>query len=346
MPFIATRRSRGRHHARAMRPPSLTAQARYILQHVWRRTRHPKAPLAAAHVQQSLPPAGPESARVTWVGHASFVVQLGGKTFLTDPVWSNGLAGGLRRLAPPGVTWEGLPRIDGIVVSHNHYDHLDHPTLRRLARDTPVFVPDGLGRWFRRRGFSDVTELDWWESATVGGVDVHCVPAHHWSRRTLWDTNEALWSGWVLGDGRHKVYFAGDTAYGPCFAQIGRRHPGIDAALMPIGAYAPQWYNGWAHLDPGQAVQAFQELDARHMVPMHYGAFRLSPDTASEALGWVREAWDLAGLPQERLWDDPPGTTRQIPAPHHGIRRPARPAHRPIAGLGDAPVPLPRARAV
>ncbi len=202
------------------------------------------------------------------------------------------------RVTPVGLAWEALPRVDAVVISHNHYDHLDAPTLRRLPRDTPMFVPAGLGRWFHRRRFTRVTELDWWEAAELDGVRFDFVPAHHWSKRTLTDTCRSLWGGWVLTapDG-HRVHFAGDTGYGHCFSRIGRRYPGIDLTLMPIGAYDPRWWLADVHCDPEEAVRAAQDLGARHMAPMHWGTFVLSAEPVLEPLIRVRAAWEAAGLP-------------------------------------------------
>ena len=252
-----------------------------------------------------MPDAAPDTLAVTWAGHASWVVRIGGLTVLTDPVWSRKILGTPARVTPVGVAWQDLPPIDAVVISHNHYDHLDLPTLRRLPRATPLFVPAGMGEWCRRRGFTVVTELDWWEGAELpapapasasahepgaapasgaapatgaasgseggsvpegvsrpgGGsgrgarVRFDFVPAHHWSKRTLTDTCRSLWGGWVLTDqhGR-RLYFAGDTGYGHWFTEIGRRYPGIDLALLPIGAYDPRWMLRPVHTDPEEAV--------------------------------------------------------------------------------------------
>ncbi|MEU6357374.1 MBL fold metallo-hydrolase [Streptomyces sp. NPDC047072] len=260
-----------------------------------------------------LPAVDARTVAVSWAGHASWVVRIGGLTVLTDPVWSRRILGTPARITPVGIAWSALPPVDAVVISHNHYDHLDAPTLRRLPRDTPVFVPAGLARWFRRRRFTRVTELDWWEAAELKGVRFDFVPAHHWSKRSLTDTCRSLWGGWVLTapDGQ-RVYFAGDTGYGHWFARIGQRYPGIDLALLPIGAYDPRWWLSDVHCDPEEAVRADQDLGARRMAPMHWATFVLSAEPVLEPLTRVRAAWAKAGLDRADLWDLPVGGSRVL----------------------------------
>lgn len=311
-------------HDRLTAPlPGLKATARFAREGAVRPGREGLADIPRLPVEPGpLPRAGAGDIAVTWAGHASWIVRIGGLTVLTDPVWSRRILGTPARITPVGVPWDALPPVDAVVISHNHYDHLDAPTLRRLPRDTPVFVPAGLGRWFHRRRFTVVTELDWWEAAELKGVRFDCVPAHHWSKRTLTDTCRSLWGGWVLTapDGR-RVYFAGDTGYGHWFTRIGRRHPGIDLALLPIGAYDPRWWLSDVHCDPEEAVRAAQDLGARRMAPMHWGTFVLSAEPVLEPLTRVRAAWEKAGLPREDLWDLPVGASRVLTA-----RPPRRPA--------------------
>ncbi len=196
-----------------------------------------------------------------------------------------------------------LPPLDLLLISHNHYDHLDAPTVRPLARDTPVVAPGGLGRWFRYRGFTAVTELDWWETVRVCPLEVTFVPAHHWSRRGLFDHCATLWGGFVLTLPGLRVYHAGDSAYGPFFAEIGSRYPGIDVAMLPIGAYAPRWFMHTMHMDPEEAAQAASDVDARIMVPMHWGTFQLSREPALEPIERTQAAWTTASRNRANLWD-------------------------------------------
>jgi L-ascorbate metabolism protein UlaG (beta-lactamase superfamily) len=244
--------------------------------------------------------AGAERPALTWVGHATFLVQLAGVSVLTDPILSPRIFR-IARNVPPGLAWEALPRIDAVVVSHNHYDHLDAPTLERLGSAPAYFVPRGLGRWFRRAGLTRVTEMDWWQRERVGPLSVHFVPSQHWSRRGLADTNRTLWGGFVLEDGARRVYHSGDTAYFEGFRQIAERLGAPTAALLPIGAYAPRWFMQPQHMDPADAVQAFVDLGAERFVAMHWGTFKLTDEPLDEPPRRLREAWAARALPPERL---------------------------------------------
>ncbi|MEV5510004.1 MBL fold metallo-hydrolase [Streptomyces orinoci] len=265
-----------------------------------------------------LPVVNAATIATTWAGHASWVISIGGLTVLTDPVWSRRILGTPARITPVGVAWADLPRIDAVVISHNHYDHLDAPTLKRLPRDTHLLLPAGLARWARRRRFTSVTELDWWEAVELPGpagpVRFDFVPAHHWSKRTFTDTCRSLWGGWVLtAPSGQRVYFAGDTGYGHWFQRIGARYQGIDIALLPIGAYDPRWMLAPVHTDPEEAVLAFQEVGARYLAPMHWGTFLLSAEPPLEPLRRLRLAWAATGRPRDELWDLPVGGSRVLP---------------------------------
>ncbi|MGH3934926.1 MAG: MBL fold metallo-hydrolase [Pseudonocardiaceae bacterium] len=251
---------------------------------------------------------------LAWLGHASFLLRLGGHTVAVDPVLSPRILGAGQRFTPPGL--ERLPPLDLLLISHNHYDHLDAPTVRTVARDTPVAVPGGLGRWFRCRGFTAVTELDWWESVRFGALEVTFVPARHWSRRAVFDHCATLWGGWVLTEsGGLRVYHAGDSAYGPFLAEIGSRYPGIAAAMLPVGAYAPRWFMQNMHMDPEEAVRSAGDVGARVMVPMHWGTFWLSREPALEPIERTRAAWIAAGRNRADLWDLAVGESRLFSLP-------------------------------
>lgn len=248
------------------------------------RKRPPQIPVAendGAYLRD-----GSQPSSVTWVGHSTFAVQDEGDVFLTDPHW------GPRalvppRLTPPGIPLSAVPEDAFAVLSHNHYDHLDTWTVRRLPRSTPWFAPLGLGRWLRDHGPSRVTELDWWQSARHGRWTVTCLPAQHWSNRLGMARHSTLWCGWLLDNGSRRYYFAGDTGWFHGFAEIGRRFAPIDVAFLPIGAYEPRWFMKFQHTDPAEAWQAFQDLGARHLIPMHWGTFDLTdepPDLAPHVL--------------------------------------------------------------
>ncbi|CAA9258635.1 MAG: Outer membrane protein romA [uncultured Actinomycetospora sp.] len=257
-----------------------------------------------------LPPAGPGRIAVTWLGHSSALLRVDGVTLLVDRVLAGGIPGARRRLTAPPLTPEQLPRIDALLISHDHFDHLDMPTLRRLPRTTRVLAGAGSAPWFARRGFTDVTELDWWESVPVGTTTVEFVPAHHWSRRSPFDTCRRLWGGWVVtgADGRGVVH-AGDTGAGPFHARIGARHRDVAVAVLPVGAYAPRPLLRGVHMDPAEAVRVADDLGARRVVPVHWGTFVLSGEPVLEPLERVRAEWARAGRDPDDLWDLPIGGT-------------------------------------
>ena len=181
-----------------------------------------------------------------------------------------------------------------ILITHNHYDHLDGPSLRALPQDVMAVVPLGLGRWFRGRNRRPVCELEWWESVEVGGLIVTLVPARHWSRRSVGDTNRSLWGGFVVERDGCFVYHAGDSGWFDGFTEIGRRFPRLIAAILPIGAYAPSWFMEPNHMTPEQAGEAFLALEARHLVPMHWGTFQLTDEPLSEPPERLRSWWKRA----------------------------------------------------
>ncbi len=252
---------------------------------------------------------------ITWIGHSSFLIQMGRRSMLTDPIWSerSGIGPlGPARMVPPGLRLRDLPPIDLVLISHNHYDHLDHATIRWLGNRPTYLVPMRLGAWFYGLGCTKVYECNWWESIDALGLHFDFVPAQHWSRRTLWDTNRTLWGGWILSDGRQKLYFAGDSAYFSGFKEIGQRYPGIEIALMPIGAYEPAWFMQSAHASPEEAGQAFLDVGARTMIPMHWGTFKLSTERTDEPPKRLAAWWTAHGLNPAYNWTLAIGETRFV----------------------------------
>ena len=264
-------------------------------------------------LRSGLPALSASDTALTWVGHATYLVRMSGVTVLVDPVWSTRIPGVPRRLTSPGVAFSDLPRPDAILISHNHYDHLDEPTIRRFERTTPVLVPAKLGDWFRRRGFTEVIELDWWESAEVADLTFDFAPAQHWSRRSVRDTCRALWGSWIITGRNDRLYHGGDTGHGPHLAEIGDRYPNIDVAMLPIGAYAPRWFMRPMHMNPEEAVQALGDLGAKRMASMHWSTFALTREPVVEPLTWLRKAWREAGRDEADLWDLAIGESRLLP---------------------------------
>lgn len=243
-----------------------------------------------------------EQPTATWLGHAGFLLQLGGVNVLTDPVLTERVSpvefAGPARLFPPPLSVEQLPNIDVVVISHNHYDHLDLPTLEALrdAHDPLLVVPLRLKAWLQARDFGNVVELDWWQQHAHDGLSVHAVPVQHFSGRGLFDRNRTLWAGYVLEGGGQRVFFAGDTGYSRDFAEIGERFAPIDLGLIPIGAYEPRNFMRPVHVTPEEAVKVHRDVGARRSVGMHWGTFRLTTEPMDEPPQRLREAVQQAGL--------------------------------------------------
>jgi len=237
-----------------------------------------------------------EPARLTWLGHASWLVQIDGLSLLIDPIFASRISGIIRRNGAVPVQPSQLPRIDATLVTHAHYDHFDRGSV--LAAGARVLMGTGLGKGLPL----PVRELGWWDAERLSDtVRVSFVPSQHWSRRGLFDTNETLWGGFVIEGKNASVYHAGDTAYFAGFAEIGARFPRIAEALLPIGAYDPPWFMERQHMNPEQAVQAFLDLRARTFVAMHWGTFKLTDEPLDEPPQRLRMEWTRRGLPPDAL---------------------------------------------
>ena len=252
---------------------------------------------------------------LTWIGHSTFLVRMDGVTFLTDPIFSERASpvsfAGPKRVVPPGVPLEELPPIDFVTLSHDHYDHTDLPSIAALARRGTRFVAGlGMGDLVRGAG-GEVVELDWGESVEMGPVRVHCVPAQHFSGRSIGGEGRRLWAGWVVEGPTRRFYHAGDTGYFDGFRALREQFGRIDLAALPIGAYAPAAIMRFVHLDPEEAVRATLDLDARHVVAMHWGTFDLTDEPLDEPPRRFRAAADAAALGPERAWVLAVGETRR-----------------------------------
>lgn len=249
------------------------------------------------------------AASVTWIGHSTFLIQMNGLNMLTDPVWASRMGLG-KRLTEPGIALRDLPEIDVVFLSHGHYDHLDFPTIKKLKGDPTYYVPIGLGSAFKRRGYQKVIESNWDDSFEQNGLTFTFVPAQHWTRRTMTDTNTSHWGGWIIENKEQSIYFVGDTGYFRGFQEIAQKFT-IQTVLMPIGAYEPEWFMKLSHINPEDAVKAFLELKGTTFIPMHYGTYHLADDTGPEAISrldaeWRRRQLDTSQLKKlligETLW--------------------------------------------
>jgi N-acyl-phosphatidylethanolamine-hydrolysing phospholipase D len=218
---------------------------------------------------------------LVWIGHATFIIRVNGQYWLTDPVFSE-RAFVPKRKTPPAMSLKDLlhvaPSIN-VIISHDHYDHLDKATIKALPTSTRFFVPPGLADYIKGLGRQDVTELDWWEESDRGdSIRLISLPAQHWSRRFGLPANSSLWASYVLVTPSATIYFAGDSGYFVGYKEIGRRFPGIDYAIMPLGAYHPRWFMHYAHMSASESIDAFEDLGARNYVPMQWGTFALGDE--------------------------------------------------------------------
>ncbi|ADU69552.1 MBL fold metallo-hydrolase [Pantoea sp. At-9b] len=230
-----------------------------------------------------------EDDRIWWLGHAALLLRLNQRYLLIDPALSQRASplpfAGPQRKTPAPLRVAQLPHLDYVLISHNHYDHLDRPTVKRIARQFPearFLVPLGMGKWCQRRGVRHVTELDWWQSVALGSVQFSAVPARHWSMRTFFDRNRSLWCGWVIRHAALNFWFAGDSGYSDNLGLIAEKLGPFNLAALPIGAYAPKWFMRGQHMDPDQAVQLWQQIGRPVTIPIHWGVFELADESLDE----------------------------------------------------------------
>ncbi|MFM7784334.1 MAG: MBL fold metallo-hydrolase, partial [Gammaproteobacteria bacterium] len=294
-------------------------------------TPTPVVPAEVEFLQRNAVATSAMEPTVTWIGHASVLAQFSGLNVMTDPVFSQRASPvsftGPMRAQPPGLTLAQLPRIDVVLVSHNHYDHLDEASVQALNAQpggAPQFVvPLGLKAWFAERGITRVVELDWWDShrlqGPAGEVEVVLTPAQHWSGRTLADRLATLWGGFaVFGPDLH-FYYSGDTGYSPDFREIRRRFAarqtagGFDIALIPVGAYEPRWFMREQHVNPEEAVQVHLDVGARRSMGVHWGTFNLTDEALDEPPRALARALQAKGLGPDNFFLLAVGETRRLP---------------------------------
>ncbi|MGH9327392.1 MAG: MBL fold metallo-hydrolase [Terriglobia bacterium] len=270
-----------------------------------------------------------DNLRVTFINHSTTLIQTAGLNILTDPVWSKRVGPvfwlGPRRHRSPGLRLEDLPKIDVVLLSHNHYDHLDIPTLRRIQEiHAPQFVvPLGVCALLDRKKLRPSIELDWWNEADLPhGIHVTCVPAQHFSVRGFRDHNRALWCGYVLEGPGGRIYFAGDTGYGPHLKKIAQKFAPVRLALLPIGAYKPNWFMSPVHISPRESLKLHHVIGAETSIAIHFGTFALADDGEKEAAQDLADAVTSAGEPAPRFWVLDFGDGRDLP-PERPLQSPA-----------------------
>lgn len=254
-----------------------------------------------------LPPRN-ENLNACFINHASFLLQWGGLNILTDPVFSERTSpfsfAGPRRMHPPGLKADNLPPVDIVLLSHNHYDHLDRPSVRLLLdRFDPLFiVPLGVSPYLRKNGIKRIQELDWFEGLDEGPLKITATPAQHFSGRGMFDRDRTLWAGYVIQYKGESVYFAGDSGYhAPLFREIGERLGPFRLSMIPIGAYIPQWFMSPIHMSPEEAVRVHHDVRSACSIAMHYGTFPLADDAQYQAPGDLAAARRKAGLSEDQF---------------------------------------------
>lgn len=245
-----------------------------------------------------------EDLNITYVNHSTFLIQWNLLNILTDPVWSERVSpfsfAGPQRMRPPGLNFDELPNIDIVLLSHNHYDHLDITTVIKIEKNwSPLFiVPLGVKAYLTKNGIQNVLELDWWQE-TQTGIKIQSVPAQHFTSRGMFDRDKTLWCGYVLEVSGKKLYFAGDSGYNEFFKEIGKKCGPMDVSLIPIGAYAPEWFMSPIHVNPKQAVQIHKDVKSKQSIAMHFGTFPLADEGQGKAESELILELDRQNIPQK-----------------------------------------------
>lgn len=260
------------------------------------------------HVRtEPLPEAQPGKTDITFVNHSTFLIQADGVNILTDPIWSERCSpfqwAGPERFRPPGLVFDDLPPIDLVCLTHNHYDHLDRDTVMRLnAKFEPTFiVPLGVEKTLHKWGCNKVISMEWWQSHEVHGIAIQSTPAIHFSGRGMFDRNKTLWCGFSFRSASHHIYYVGDTANGEIFDKISAELGSIDVALIPIGAYKPDWFMSRIHVSPSEAVSIHQKLNTAQSIAMHFGTFNLADDGQGIAERDLMHALQQANIPPDQF---------------------------------------------
>jgi L-ascorbate metabolism protein UlaG (beta-lactamase superfamily) len=255
---------------------------------------------------------------VTWIGHSTTLIQIAGRNILTDPIFSERCSpvswSGPKRRLPPSPRFGHLPRIDFVLLSHDHYDHLDKPTIKKLGNQPVYIAPLRVGKILQSFGIDRkrILELDGWQTVERDDLHFHCTPAQHFSGRGLHNRNGTLWCSWAVIGRRERLYFGGDSGYFPGFKEIGEKFECFDLALLPIGAYLPRWFMAPVHMEPAQSLQAFLDIRAEKMLAIHWGTFDLADEPLDEPPQLLHAAAKSLRLNPARIWIFHPGETRQL----------------------------------
>jgi len=274
----------------------------------WMRTRQKVEWKELTETAFGPPPVGKvegDSIVVTFVNHSTFLIQTRGLNILTDPVWSERASpvpfAGPKRMRPPGIRFEDLPKIDIILLTHNHYDHLDIKTMKRLSAEfnPKIFCPLGVGRYLERKGIGNISEMDWWDEIKIDpSLSLLCTPAQHFSGRGMFDRDRTLWSGFALLTEKGSIYYSGDTGFGELFTEIARRISPVRLSFLPIGAYKPQWFMASIHTSPEDAVRIHQIIQSPKSIGMHFGTFPLADDSMEDPVDDLKIALEKEGIPE------------------------------------------------